>query len=1023
MSHYNPDEPFILGNQWVPIDAGQTGVDTITETGTTFRLDTNMTVVSGGVYIPVQYPMQVVNGGISYVGMNVYPKGLEDLSGPIEQRIYTAQGGVVSGDMQVNGSCTITQALQNNGACGIISTGFIDPDDADGFLDVNFAINSAGELNGKRILKVEVLYSANFNPPFEGFEDRDFPGQVMVSSNVKNVEIDIFKTSLNSFDPNFIIVDIGEWNRDFPEDVPLGSGIQGDFMFPWTPATLNRFDSATATAQRLAIRWTVGDLQQTIWWVAMRVTYCDERRIALGAHRMRSANTPGTKMIQLRPAATLASGGVPLTPGEYTVTHNAFDTGEAFVSPPRTSWARQLYEIPDHQGVVVHRRFIPGQQLEKEITNVLPQLSLHTTTTALTGVHGYGTQVAAQVDASTVAAQDIQNPVSAGLVTPVSMTQVRYYARKQPETKKSLFIQGDVANAVITSDEFDLLPEIWDGWKEVTLRLNTAAIFQVTGGAQVWTWTSNGQDTGSSWEVLGATANTADPVSPPVLAPLEITGTTYGRNTRRMWHGFWDDFADAALLFSSDPAIPSNFALAEQEQTLRGVDTTCPGVDLTCIPSSLRYHQLSWTATGLRDTFDVPLTDTWGSKWTITGGATADYDVAGGFGTVALPVADTSHFAVGASTMYDVDVQTTFKTNQLAVTSAIRFSVVFRYVDPNNYYEARVLMNTTTSMQVGIFKVVAGTATFIGGTSDVTVSGVTHAVNVVYGLHVRTSGPVVYMSLWNATNSDEPTLWSLTAIDNVSPPIGKAGFRIRTAPSNTNSGLIVSVGHAYIDDLDSGGYEIQRQDNIDTDWMTIMRSDSSFASAFADYEPRVGVQSRYRLRKANVMDFWSDWTATLSNTLSSPGVDVAGDGNSVLILSTNWDQTGAKNLAATMSFKSDAEEPFAFIESGDTTFSQMFGRDYQLAAHPTERGGEKFTRNIIVQQAAIALPSLGNFRTLRDMAWQAAPYVCVRDELGNRWLANVQVPDGTVSRNRRLYIASITITEVTATPAIIDPEA
>jgi hypothetical protein len=370
-----------------------------------------------------------------------------------------------------------------------------------------------------------------------------------------------------------------------------------------------------------------------------------------------------------------------------------------------------------------------------------------------------------------------------------------------------------------------------------------------------------------------------------------------------------------------------------------------------------------------------------------------------------------------------VDITTQVAVNQVATGAATRVGVLFRFQNTNNYYEARIVFNTNTNMQIGIFKNVNGTANFIGGSTDVSISGVSHVAGEVYSVRVQAQDSTIRMKIWRPATSSEPTLWTHTVIDNISPPAGTSGLRVRTVTGNTNVGLVVSIPSFTAENNDSDGYELQRQDDVDTDWETIMRTQSSLASSFIDYEARVGVESRYRIRQANALDFWSDWSATVVNTLSAPGVTVASDGNSTLIFTTNFGQDGAYNLAAVMTFPTDTEESFDFIESNEVAFSRLYGRNFILASHPTERGGEQFTRNIIVQQAAIPLPSLGNFRTLRDMAWLAAPYICVRDELGNRWLANVIVPDGIVSRNRRLYIASLTITEVTDTPAIIDPEA
>lgn len=1030
--HYNPHEPLVVGNEWVPIDSGQFQPDITTERGTTFHLDTAVTVISGGVYVPVQDPMWHVRANL--LAMHVYPRGLENDTGPIEQRIYPVTGGTITGDWAIAGACsTIAQALSGDSNCTVTST-MDDPGTDSGDLDMNFSINANGELNGKRILKLELLYSMGISD-IPGFESETYPGNWQFKSQPRSWVITPGIDTGDFADPNYGILDLGEWNWDYPED--RDGIIAGEASWwPWIPSQLQRFDATTPLASRMNIRYSLGEKKVILSWVNMRVTYCEERRVATGGVYLRSSNTPGTKLVPLRPASTLVSGtGVPLTIGEYTVTANALDTGaiETVEQPHgnvRIAYARQLYEILDHQGVKLRKTLVPGERFVSEVTNELPQLSLYTASAAVTGVHGYGAQLPAKVYDSFLAATDIANPVVTNLSTPVQMTQVRFYARKSPETSKSLVLNPNGSStpfALITPEEHDALPEIWNGWKEVTVRLSAAVPFQVTGGAQVWNWSSTGEDIGRAWEVLGVTADTAFPNSPPSTGALTNTGQTYGKGLVRFWHGFWDSWADSGLIFSGDPAVPTGFAVAELEQAVVGIDPTCPGVNVDCIPTSIRYHNLTWQRTGLIDTFERTETNTWGTAnsgqvWDNEAGTQADYDVSGGYGTVALPTADTSHFIVGTDTSYNVDFRATLRINQNPTGAAIRLGAIFRYIDTNNYYEVRVVVNTDNTAQLGIFKVVSGTAAFIGGTSDFTVPGMSFFANEDYELHVQTQGQVIYASLWRPLRQSEPLNWTLTAVDNTPAWSGRSGFRMRSAPSNTNVGLIVSVGSVTIDDLDSGGYEIQRQDDVDTDWQTIMRTQSSLTGSFADYEARVGVSSRYRLRKANFLDFWSDWTATQAHTLSAPGVDVAGDGNSVLIFTTNFVQDGGSNLAFTMTWARDPQEAFGFIEAGEVNFSKMYGRNFQLAAHPTERGGEQFTRSVIVQQGAIPAPSLGNFRDLRDMAWNAAPYICVRDELGNRWLANVAVPDGVVSRNRRLYVASLVITEVTATAAIIDPE-
>lgn len=210
--------------------------------------------------------------------------------------------------------------------------------------------------------------------------------------------------------------------------------------------------------------------------------------------------------------------------------------------------------------------------------------------------------------------------------------------------------------------------------------------------------------------------------------------------------------------------------------------------------------------------------------------------------------------------------------------------------------------------------------------------------------------------------------------------------------------------------------EIQRQDDLDDDWQQIYYNDYG-DTHFDDYEARVGVFTEYRIRAVNELGFPGAWT-TVNATIPTPGVTVSGDstGNSVLLFTSNHGPTG--NLAYVMQFEGDAVEEFVFPEAGFQQLRTQYQRDFFVAMRPTERGGVQFSRTILVNNVAIPVPSLDEgFRSLRDLAWADLPYVCVRDELGNRWFANVAVPGGRVRDRRTTYLGQIIVTEVTATPA------
>jgi hypothetical protein len=212
-------------------------------------------------------------------------------------------------------------------------------------------------------------------------------------------------------------------------------------------------------------------------------------------------------------------------------------------------------------------------------------------------------------------------------------------------------------------------------------------------------------------------------------------------------------------------------------------------------------------------------------------------------------------------------------------------------------------------------------------------------------------------------------------------------------------------------------YEMQRMDTIDTDWSTIMMAGPT-VSGFNDYEARPGILTSYRIREINSYGFYGAWSSTVTATMTSPGITggCVSDGH-VLIFTTNEVQDGSSNLAYSSVWEGQVEENFTFAEAGFTTLQAMYDRDFFVAFRPLERGGEQFSREILVQAAAISPPTLGDFRSLRDMAWDNVSYICVRDEDGNRWLANVSVPSGRVVHYRKIYRAQVTIIEVTDTPS------
>lgn len=223
-----------------------------------------------------------------------------------------------------------------------------------------------------------------------------------------------------------------------------------------------------------------------------------------------------------------------------------------------------------------------------------------------------------------------------------------------------------------------------------------------------------------------------------------------------------------------------------------------------------------------------------------------------------------------------------------------------------------------------------------------------------------------------------------------------------------------------------GYHEIQREDDDDPgDWETIMQATNPAITDFNDYEARPGIATRYRIRTVDKYGFTGPWSPEVSGMVPAPGVEgrCLDEGRHVLIFTSNEVQDGSANLAYSSVWEDGTiSEDFKFPDANVVQMQTMYGKDFYTAFRPMETLGEQFTRNMLVQAASMSPARMANFTSLRDLAWDDLNYVCVRDEDGNRWLATINVPSGTVKRRRTLYIAPVDISEVTDTPTPVDPE-
>jgi hypothetical protein len=1103
MGNYNPYAPRILGEEWVPIRDEELvyspNVNSV-EIGTQFSVATSRQVRTARFYVN-QLPdtVQLRQCGL----VNIYPAGTEDQTGPISEVIIPVNNAATTGAniSLFGGATSVVDAVYQPGDGRLLE------------FDYNsttaqrasfwFAVNNYPVLANKRILNVSLLYAGyvqdkdpangaliNFVNPTPNtsltlIRQRNDAGlgqtfTSAVSGSLANTGTLELATTVNNspHDPAYSVVvnalDLGDINNYWDPAIPPST--TATERQPWRYVDLQRFEASSGLNRQhiffqVQLPTTAASptftTYPTLWldYIALRVIYCEEKRVAYGARLF--GYSYGMNQITMRDTSFNADPILPA--GTYLPTLSWVSPGQTDFgqstngSFPELNAARELYQIPSHPASQV---LVPfplaeriGETFTRVETHVLPQLSLHASGGTLTEPHVYGRQAIAQVYGSITATQDIYDDISG-----VSATYpwVRYYARRFGDTTVPLTLTGvgglSGSSVAITPAEFDALDQILDGWKEVTLRFSTPPTMGAVGGFPAWTWSAVGETSGNRWEVLGAAAPALSGIPGNFLnqvpSPNQLGVATYqptsGDTVELTWmpqgiNGPWvtgataDAASDAVLIFAQDMPTVTGFAVINQTQALTGIGQDC-GVDPCCIPTDIVYNRITWSLPSWLDndgglelpgiagsyasTPDNAALDIVGdidlradltlanwspgfvavAKWTSAGNQRS-YVLGGAAGGFVQIIWSANGIVGAAGPQSTVPVPVT--SGRLAIRATLDVDNGAAG-NTTTFFTAPTIAGPWTQLGApvingGVTSIFSGTAVLEVGSIDAgtgsLLTGTVHAVEVRNGIDGTAVANPNFASQPGGTTSFTDAAGRVWTVN------GSASI-----VDGTN--LIPSAG----------AIELQRRDTIETDFQTIM-SATSFITGFNDYEARVGITSDYQIRLTDVYNFPGPWSSTVSATIPSPGVSggCLEDGH-ILIFTSNERQNGSINLAYSSAWMDQqVSEDFVFPEAGFVQLQLMYNKDFYTAFRPLERGGERFSRTVLVQAAAIAPETLADFTALRDMAWDTVNYICVRDEDGNRWFATVLVPAGRVLRDRRLYLAPVDIIEVTATPTPVDP--
>ena len=209
-------------------------------------------------------------------------------------------------------------------------------------------------------------------------------------------------------------------------------------------------------------------------------------------------------------------------------------------------------------------------------------------------------------------------------------------------------------------------------------------------------------------------------------------------------------------------------------------------------------------------------------------------------------------------------------------------------------------------------------------------------------------------------------------------------------------------------------YEIQRYDAdpSTSEWVTIALLTDETVPAFSDVEARLGVVSCYRVRVVqSPNNIWSEWSAEECGTAPVDGCE--------LTFTTN--ELNEDSIAYADVYDRDAKRDYDFPEAKEVQVRQLYGRNFQVAFHPTERRGVEFQRTLFLAGLVVGGkvgPSVGD--ALRDLAVAPVSYICVRDSDGNRWFGSIRVPSMSVRQPGAFHWADLVFIETTSVPSAPD---
>lgn len=611
MGRYNPNFPTVLGNEFGPIATDPARIDTGTAFGYTFRTQEWEDVQTARVLMTAPPPGQPYRKVIT---AEVYPDQGVAATGPMRKILVPAVSGSSYLNAALVNAATYAAALQNPTDNARVSlTGplagvriFFDTSTS------NTKLHAA--LLNSRIVDVSVRYAMTGE-----FDDHAVPVTMSLERISAAVVFDM-DASITGEELQYENVvprssRLGDYNPFWNTTINPNTDYR---RAPWVALNgSNNYTGLEALAAsggtNVNLRFltastvTAGVAAFNLHYVALEITYCQESRVAAGGLDLSGGVSLLEDMFYADvPIFSPTSYGFFWDSGQgddYAITIGQGYVGATSVTYPVPVTVDRVVPARDtfrgHRGVLINKTLREGEHWTREDVDAVPGVALYDSASDFGNTHIYPPS---QVYVSPLVA-NIDQVGLGSMYQGIDQEEagntylyVRFYARKFPETTDylELTMTDDLnvplgPSARIYPEEFDALPELSDGWKEVTLTLSEP---WVTTGSSVRRWNlSAATATAYPWQVLGAEANPY----------RETTGGSYSYVTYASVtgvarvDGVSDNNADFTLMFIQELEAPGNLTVTPAVQALTVLDDAC-GFPPQAIPTGIRYHQLEWTA-------------------------------------------------------------------------------------------------------------------------------------------------------------------------------------------------------------------------------------------------------------------------------------------------------------------------------------------------------------------------------------------------------------------------------------------